>query len=402
MRPSQLYPLMTFVMGLGFALFWTVALYFQDKVVGITAFQMVLLGTCSEVTIFLCEIPTGIVADLYSRKLSVIIGLTILGVGFFVQPFFGTGAALVVGMILWGLGETFLSGAFEAWVADELPHEPGAPAATTMYIRGSQTQQLGYVVGLWASVVIGQHNLRLPGMLSGGLFVLLAVFAFFAMTERGFQRAKEAERTTWQHFAHTLRSGLAIAGRTPLLRDALWVVFFIGLASEAFDRLWTKHLTNIGLPQNLPSEIYWFAVINTLAIVVAFSFMFWVRRRGFEQDGSRVIGMIKWLLAGLIIVTLTFALAGQFYLAAAGLIVGRAIRRNLEPLTTAWVNDHAEPQVRATMLSMKGQAHGFGEMFGGPALGSMASLRSVTAALVVSGLTNVPAWWSAWRASRRK
>ncbi|MBL8047970.1 MAG: MFS transporter [Chthonomonas sp.] len=402
MAPSRLYPLITFGMGLGYALFWTVALYFQDKVVGILPFQMVLLGTFSEITIFLCEIPTGIVADLYSRKLSVIIGLVLLGIGFFVQPFFASWAGLVVGMVLWGLGETFLSGAFEAWVADELPHEPGAPSAPTMFIRGSQSQQLGYVAGLWVAVIVGQHNLAWPGLASGGVFAIMAVMALVLMSEKGFHRAAESERSTWQHFGHTLRTGLAIAGRKPLLRDALMVVFFIGLASEAFDRLWTKHITNIGMPQTLPSEIYWFAILNTLAIAGAFCFMTMVRRRGMERDGWVVIRLIRALLFALIAATLAFALAGQFWLAAAGLVIGRAIRRCLDPLTSAWVNDHAEPEVRATMLSMKGQSHGLGELLGGPALGAISSLRSVSAALIASALTNTPGWLTAWRASQRK
>ena len=37
--------------------------------------QLVLVGTTLELACFLFEIPTGIVADLYSRRLSVVIGV---------------------------------------------------------------------------------------------------------------------------------------------------------------------------------------------------------------------------------------------------------------------------------------------------------------------------------------
>ena len=54
-------------------------------VVGLSPLQMVLVGTILEISAFVFEIPTGIVADLYSRRVSVIIGFALVGIGFSVQ-----------------------------------------------------------------------------------------------------------------------------------------------------------------------------------------------------------------------------------------------------------------------------------------------------------------------------
>ena len=58
-----------------------IAIYFVE-VVGLDALQLVLIGTALEVSAFLFEVPTGVVADVYSRRLSVIIGTILLGFGF--------------------------------------------------------------------------------------------------------------------------------------------------------------------------------------------------------------------------------------------------------------------------------------------------------------------------------
>jgi hypothetical protein len=53
-----------------YALTFTLSLVYYVKDVGLSPLQMVLVGTVLEASCFLFEIPTGIVADLYSRRLS--------------------------------------------------------------------------------------------------------------------------------------------------------------------------------------------------------------------------------------------------------------------------------------------------------------------------------------------
>ena len=59
----------------------TVDLVFMVEVAYLDPLQMVLVGTVLEVSTFLFEIPTGVVADVVSRKVSVIIGHAMIGGG---------------------------------------------------------------------------------------------------------------------------------------------------------------------------------------------------------------------------------------------------------------------------------------------------------------------------------
>ncbi len=65
---------LTAVAAFAFALCFTLNLVFQYRVVGLDPFKMVLVGTVLEATCFLFEVPTGLVADLHSRRVSVIVG----------------------------------------------------------------------------------------------------------------------------------------------------------------------------------------------------------------------------------------------------------------------------------------------------------------------------------------
>src|ERR1700689_1723752 len=47
--------------------------------------QLLLLGTALELTYFLLQLPTGILADLFSRRLFVLAGLFVLGLALIMQ-----------------------------------------------------------------------------------------------------------------------------------------------------------------------------------------------------------------------------------------------------------------------------------------------------------------------------
>ena len=69
-----------FVGSLAFLLTFTVTNVYYVTEVGMSPLELVLCGTAMELAIFLFEVPTGVVADTLSRRLSVIVSYVILGV----------------------------------------------------------------------------------------------------------------------------------------------------------------------------------------------------------------------------------------------------------------------------------------------------------------------------------
>ncbi len=76
------YLLLNGVTALARSMIFTVAAVYYVTVVGLNPFQLVLVGTTLMLVILVSEVPTGIIADVYSRRLSIITGIFLIGIGF--------------------------------------------------------------------------------------------------------------------------------------------------------------------------------------------------------------------------------------------------------------------------------------------------------------------------------
>ncbi|MGE0001746.1 MAG: hypothetical protein AB7F50_10295 [Fimbriimonadaceae bacterium] len=377
---------MSFIQGVAFSMFWTLALYFQIKVAGLSGAQQVLLGSVGEAAIFLCEIPTGVVADVYSRKLSIVIGYLLLGVAFAVQGFIPIWPVMIIGMVVWGVGETFLSGAKEAWVADEMAHADREDEVPMCFVSGSRIHQLGAIIGAWTGVFIGRVDLRFAPIASGVLFLLLGIALAVLLPEKGFAAASGGRTKGWQGMVGTAGDGLRLVRRSPLLPGILILVFVSGLASEGFDRLWVNHLESKFTIPSLGSlgPLGWFALLASISMVLTWGVL-WILEYRFARRGVAYAPAMTVLNAVVGAGVVAFVWVGSFGWAVVLFLVAKSARRAMEPIRTAWVNEQSEPKVRATMLSMSGQAHGLGEIGGGLIAAGLAAATGVRFAITFSG-----------------
>jgi DHA3 family tetracycline resistance protein-like MFS transporter len=99
----------------GYSIFFTmmamISAIYRVETAGLNPLQLVLVGTVLELSVFIFEIPTGIVADMRSRRLSVIIGYFMIGIGFMVEGAFPIFWVILLSQVIWGIGATFTSGA---------------------------------------------------------------------------------------------------------------------------------------------------------------------------------------------------------------------------------------------------------------------------------------------------
>ncbi|HAX25413.1 MAG TPA: hypothetical protein DCX80_10280, partial [Chloroflexi bacterium] len=76
--------------------------------------------------------------------------------------------------------------------------------------------------------------------------------------------------------------------------------------------------------------------------------------------------------------------------AAIAFVAATVLRGINSPLTSAWINQSVDPRVRATVISMSGQADAIGQVAGGPGIGAIGSTMSLRAALSAATLALVP------------
>jgi DHA3 family tetracycline resistance protein-like MFS transporter len=352
-------------------------------VVGLNPLQLVLTGTALEVAVFLFEVPTGVVADVYSRRLSIIIGMFIMSAGFVLWgavPIFGV---VLAAQLIWGLGHTFTSGADAAWIADEV----GERRVTPIYLRGAQARQLGSLCGIALGAALGTLRINLPMILGGLVFTGIGVFMLLFMPEEGFARVPTERRTTWESLARTLHHGVRLVRLRPILFSLLAIGLLHGMASEAFDRLWDIHfLRNFTLPgAGSIQPVVWFGIIDGGVLLFSLAATEIVRRRLAPEPGLSLVRALVVVNALIMAAMIAFALARSFTFAVAAYWAAHVLRQVNDPLYTARLNQGLTPEVRATVHSMAGQSDAVGQIAGGPILGIVANTSSIRTALAVSG-----------------
>jgi DHA3 family tetracycline resistance protein-like MFS transporter len=371
-----------------FSLIFTVDMVYQATVVDLSPLQLVLVGTTLEAAVFLFEVPTGVVADVKSRRASIIIGHLLMGLGFILEGAIPAFATVLAAQVLWGLGYTFTSGATQAWISDEVGQERAGQA----FLRGSQAGRVGALIAIPAGVALGSARLALPIMLGGGSLILLAGFLALTMREEGFTPAPPEERTTWGMMVRTVEDARALVRRRPIFLTLLGISLFYGLYSEGLDRLWTPHLLdNFAVPLLEPVDpVVWFGVIRGVAALVGIAAVEVVQRR-VDVERSAPIARVLMALALLVTAALAgFALVRNFWVAVVLFWIIGALRTVSGPLYNAWFNRRIDDsQVRATMFSVTGQANAIGQIAGGPAVGAVGN-ASMRAALVVSSVLLAP------------
>lgn len=377
------------VVALSMALMSTAAGVYYIRTVEMDAFQLLMTGFALELSVFLFEIPTGVVADLYSRKRSMAIGLLMVGCGFLLQGVVPLFVAVLAAQVLWGVGYTFLSGADQAWIADELKTK----RLEGVFLRGTQIGQMFSLVGMLAGVLLANVALNLPLILSGLLLIGLSPVAALAFPETGFAPSPARRHNPWRSAWDTFKTGLWTMRRSPLLKAALLISLLTGLYSEGFDRLWTLHLLeNVTLPGigNL-NEVVWIGLINAGALVMNILAVEGIRRR-LERTGRLEKVWVLLMLNGLLVLAIVaFALAGEWWIALASYWAAAVLRKTNEPIYSAWLNEQIrDSRRRATILSTQGQVNSLGEIFGGPLVGAVVWKGTVSAGLIASGVILAP------------
>ncbi len=89
--------------------------------------------------------PTGVVANAYSRRLSIMIGYFLMGSAFCGGSF--PVSLILLAQVLWGLGYTFTSGA-PGLAFDEI----GEENANRAFLRGNRFDLAGALLGMLVAI----------------------------------------------------------------------------------------------------------------------------------------------------------------------------------------------------------------------------------------------------------
>jgi DHA3 family tetracycline resistance protein-like MFS transporter len=390
----RLLPARTVYYGLEFVLSmptWVVMAVYLVSELDLSPLELVLMGTAMEAAVFVFEIPTGVVADMYSRKLSLTIGFIGMGLAWMAVGLVSAPWLIIALWAFWGLSYTFTSGAYEAWITDEV----GSENIGGLFLRGQRISYAGAIAGLVLQVALGTWSLKAGVIVGGAITVVAGLLCILLMPETGFRRRRREERASAvREFRTTASGGARFAWTQRVVLLLIAVQLFMGMSSEAFDRLKEAHfLRDVGLPAvGALDPVIWFGTFWLAGLVLGFVAIGRMIKR-VERGGRETVTRFLFAFTAMELVTmLVFALTSSTWVAI-GALLGVFFARDLAgPLYTTWLNEQiTDSSVRATVLSISGQANAIGQAAGGPVLGAIGNVWGIRAALAGGAVVIAPA-----------
>nr|WP_325050268.1 MFS transporter [Actinomadura craniellae] len=344
---------------------------------GLSAAEISSLFILWSLTGFVVEVPSGLLADVVSRRLLVVLAPLLAGAGFALWTFLPGYPAFAAGFVLWGVGGSVQSGALEALVYEELSRAGAA---------GSYARLTGRAEAVGITAVMAASGLAAPVLALGGYralgvasiaATLVAAAIALSFPEQGRAAGGEPDEPE-QGYAAVLRAGLAEVRGSPRVRSAVIMV----AALSGFTTLDEYIPLLAGATVTAPAAV----PLLVLLVSAGAAAGGWLAGRGTHRTGPALVvaagclaaGSLAARPAGLVLVAVAFGVF-QWAMAAAD----------------AALQDRITDQARATVTSMSGlgvevvavtayAGYGLGSLWAGP--GPLFALAAVPYLLLGAAL----------------
>jgi MFS family permease len=328
------------------------AVLFADT--GLSPAEISSLFAIWSVTGFVLEVPSGVWADVFSRRWLLTLAPLLGGAGYALWTVFPSYLAFAAGFVLWGAGSALQSGTLQALVYEELSRAGASGSYARLIGRSEAASTIGQVIATGLTgPVLALGGYPLVGLASVAAPVLAAAVGWSLPESRGRSGSGSGKR---QRYFDVLRSGLAEVRRTPAVRRGLLLVSVL-MGVTALDEYVPLLARSTGVSATmLPLLVGVVTAGFAVGGLFAGRGMRWTGPVLAVGAGCLAAGALSGRPAGLVLVAVAYGVFQWAYAAA-----------------EARLQDHIADEARATVTSVAGlgaELVAIG-MVGGYALGSV-------------------------------
>ena len=310
------------------------------------------------------EMPTGLVADTYGRKISVILSALVSVISGIFFIFFPILFGFIIAEILNGLGETLRSGALEAWLVDSLKYEGKEEKVKYAFAQGTKYRIIGNLSGLILGGYLASLNIKLVWVPFTIIFFILNIFLILKMKEE-YKIERTISDRVLSKISETIKKSLTVIKSQKMILALLLLALFSEFSFETISQYWQVHFS-----ENLfiKTEYFgWILVISSIATILLIDKVTQLSERFKPEISSLVILEILFLFS-LLVIALTFSplLAIIFF------ILLQSFASFKEPIFLDLYNKHIPSEQRATLLSFQSLVGSGGEVLAGLCIGVVA------------------------------
>jgi len=344
-----------------------VVLFYQDNGMGMQ--EIFTLKAIYSVAIVGMEVPSGWMADVWGRKKTLFAGSILGAAGFLIYSFsFGFWAFAVAEIVL-GIGHACVSGADSAMLYDSLK----ASGKTDRYTRNEgRITSAGNFAEAFAGVLGGllaTISLRTPFYFQ---FVVaaIAIPAAFTLVEPKIHTIEHIH--SLKKIIRNIRSTLT---HNHNLRISILLSAITGTATLTFAWLVQPYFLAIGLPVEMYG-IFWTALNLTVGVSSVFAHRVEIfLGKTYSLYAIILLISLGYFLSGIMISMWGIAFLFLFYL----------IRGIASPILKNYINQYAQSETRATILSVRDFIIRIIFAVIGPLLGWMTDNINLESAFILAG-----------------
>ncbi len=359
-------------------------LIFLEK--GLSFFEIGLLVAFREISVNVFEVITGVLADLYGRRrsmiasfLSYIVSFLIFGLATHVAWFFAA-------MLFFGIGEAFRTGTHKAMIFSWLRAQGRTDERTRVYGFTRSFSKLGSAL----SVVIAAVYVLLSDRFTPTFFLAVIPYVLGIINFLGYPRELDGEvagnapspRLVLRHLRDSLKNAF---GNMHLRRLLLESMGFEGMFKVSRDYLQPvlqaaaiTLVAGLGLSRDLGEPQ------RAALLVGPVYFVLFLMSAFASRHSHRAVSLfggehraVRWMWGLYLVIFL--AMAPAMYFGVHGVVIGAyvvfyVLQNAWRPVLLARIDSFCEERQGATVLSIENQAKSLAAMVLAPALGAVVDL----------------------------
>ncbi len=317
-------------------------IYFLN--IGLNLRQIALIGSFRSIVSLVSEIPTWTIADLYWKKISVILWFILSWITVFCIPFFHSFLWICIIFCINALTETLFSGSDQAWVSDVI--EKNDKKLIDSYFSRNRSIRNFWFILAWilASLVAKYLWYDWLWFVYGAWTIIAWIILCFAENWKEWYEEEWEDwlkKDFWLHVKSTFKY---IAKNKVICLLFFWIALFY-IIDELTGLIWTPYIQELWINVDNLGFIYW--IIGVCGIIVPLIAEKILKKQ--KNSMFYILGVCIWMAILLVISSISTSVILIVWI----FIVYNFIDDFILPIDETITNKIAEKSKRSTVLSVK-------------------------------------------------
>ena len=349
---------------------------------GLNEFEVNMVNVVYFLMITICEIPTGLFADVFGRKKSFVMSCLLFGLSMFMYAYSTTFVWFAASEAVGAVAMTFASGAFQAWFVDMMKHHKHDVSLTNIFaweqkISGGVCMAV-VIFGSW----LADFSMKMPWILGGVIFLVCGIIAWKVMREEYFERKVFSIKSGLENISTTTKKSIVELKVNKPFRFIIVVSAVQLFAVVGINMEWQKLFAGLA-ETNAALGIMMSAL--QISIILGGHYSGWLLKLT-KNDEKRAV-LASQIIIG-VFITLTVATSSLPIMVT--MFLAHEIARGMfRPLKDAYMQNNIPSTERATLGSFDSMAGHFGGALGLVVSGLLADFVGIPATWMFAGISMI-------------